>query len=535
MQRMAASTPARTIDRRRRAVLRGAFGTALALGFGPLAAPRLLARPRFSSDPFTLGVASGYPTPDGVVLWTRLAPEPLAPGGGMPDAVVAVTCELARDPGFRDVVLRREQWATPDWAHSVHCELAGLEPDREYWYRFVAGNARSPAGRTRTAPAPEATPARLRVAVASCQMYEHGYFNAYRQVVADDPGLVVHVGDYIYEVSWGRERVRDHGAPECYTLEDYRARHALYRLDPDLAAAHAAAPWLMVWDDHEVDDDYAGAISEQDDEPRLTLARRAAAYRAYYEHLPLPRRAVPFGPDMRMHATRAWGGLATFHLLDNRQYRDRHACPPNGTAGPARVRPERCPELADPARSMLGARQEAWLGAGLRASRGRWNLLAQSVVMTPTNGETPPAERYWSDDWSGYPAARRRLLERLASDRVANPIVLSGDIHGFMAGELRAAGDAPAPVATEFVTTSLSAQGTDERLFAAYLANSPGLRFATGRSRGYLRLDLEPGMLRADMVAMDTVAEPRAGSRVLASFTVEAGRPGLAEGNAIAG
>jgi alkaline phosphatase D len=267
--------------------------------------------PRFASDPFTLGVASGYPTADSVVLWTRLAPSPLEPGGGMRPEVVPVSWELASDAARRQIIRRGVTYATPEWAHSVHVELGHLDPAREYWYRFTCGEARSRIGRTRTAPAPGAPLSRLRLAVASCQHYEHGYYNAYRHMLADELDLIVHVGDYIYELSYGSDPVRSQGAQEAYTLEDYRALHALYKTDPDLAAAHAACPWLLVWDDHDVDNDYAGAYSEEDDDPELFLARRAGAYRAYYEHLPLPRRAVPFGPDMRLYTQRAFGDLAT--------------------------------------------------------------------------------------------------------------------------------------------------------------------------------------------------------------------------------
>jgi alkaline phosphatase D len=513
---------------RRQALQRGVAALG-ALALWPATSTRVLAQPRFARDPFSLGVASGYPTPDGVVLWTRLAPEPRSPDGGLPPALVAVDCEIASDERFRDVVHRRTEYASPDWAHSVHCEVAGLEPGRDYWYRFTAGAARSPVGRTRTAPKADATPARLRLAVASCQMYEHGFFTPYQQVLADEPDLVVHVGDYVYEKSWGKARVRRHDAPDCYTLEDYRLRHALYRGDPDLQRAHAACPWLMVWDDHEVGNDYAGDRSEEADVPAFTLARRAAAYRAYYEHLPLPRRAVPFGPDMRIHATRRWGSLATLHLLDTRQYRDPQPCPPPGRGGGSGVRAEDCAALADPARSMLGGAQEAWLDAQLRASRGRWNLLTQGVVMTPVNTAALPTVRRQTDDWNGYPAARRRLMGQLQQARVANPVVLSGDFHAFMAGELHAEPNDPesAPVATEFVTTSVTGEPWPESVVGGFVANSPGLKLATGASRGYLRLDVGPQSLRADLVAMDTITEPRSGSRVIASFEVADGKPAL--------
>ncbi len=513
----------------RRQALRQGLGVVAGLALWPVTGVCAVARPAYTRDPFTLGVASGYPTEGSVVLWTRLAPEPQSPDGGMPPGLVPVLCELARDERFRDIVRSRIEYADPDWAHSVHCEFAGLDPGRDYWYRFTSGDARSPVGRTRTAPKTDAMPSRLRLAIASCQMYEHGYFTPYQQIVADDPDVVVHVGDYIYETSWGTARVRSHDAPECYTLDDYRRRHALYRGDPDLQRAHAACPWLLVWDDHEFDNDYAGDVSEDADAPRLTLARRAAAYRAWYEHLPLPRRAMPFGPDLRLHMTRRWGGLATLHLLDTRQYRDPQPCPPAGRAGGNGVRTDDCAALTDHARSMLGAPQEAWLEAQLRADGTRWNLLTQGVVMAPVNTAVLPTVRRQTDDWNGYPTARHRLMSQLQQTRAANPVVLSGDFHAFMAAELHAdpLDPASAPLATEFVTTSISAEPWPEATVSGFVVNSPGLKLATGASRGYLRLDIGAQSLRADLVAVDTVAEPRSASRVIASFAVADGQPTL--------
>ena len=262
-------------NRRRRRLLQQLVGLAGAslLPPGSLRAAQAM---RFAENPFTLGVASGYPTPDDVVLWTRLAPSPMAPGGGMAPEVVAVEWEVASDAAFRSVVRSGVEYATPEWAHSVHVEPGGLEAGRPYWYRFTAGGARSPVGRTATAPARGASPERLRLAVASCQQYEHGYYTAYQAMVADEPDLILHLGDYIYELSWGDRRIRQHGTPECHSLDDYRARYALYKGDPLLQAAHQACPWLLTWDDHEVENDYAADVSEEDDEPEWFLARRAA-------------------------------------------------------------------------------------------------------------------------------------------------------------------------------------------------------------------------------------------------------------------
>jgi alkaline phosphatase D len=521
----AALVRSRTSLEQRRALL-GQLLAAGGLALLPTYPGRAAGGMRFEADPFSLGVASGYPLADDVVLWTRLAPTPLAPGGGMSPEVVPVDWEVAADAQFRQIVRSGVTYAEPDWAHSVHVEPGGLDPGRPYWYRFRAGGAKSPVGRTATAPARGASPGRLRLAVASCQQYEHGYYTAYRHMVSDQPDLIVHLGDYIYELSWGETHVRAHGAPECYSLEDYRARYALYRSDPLLQAAHAACPWLITWDDHEVDNDYAADVSEEDDEPALFLARRAAAYRACYEHQPLPRRALPYGPYMRIHAQCAFGDLANIVMLDDRQYRSPQACPKPGRRGANRV--SDCAELASPERSKLGARQEAWLAAHLAESKARWNLLAQGTVVAHVDEQPGPGERYWTDGWSGYPAARARLLAALEASRARNPICLSGDIHAFLAAKLnRVAADPDSPVvAAEFVTTSISSQGVPEKMIEERLGENPGLLAGTSRYRGYLRLDLYRDRAQADMVAIDSVLEPDSGSRVFASFSVEDGRPG---------
>ncbi len=512
----------------RRSFLAGSLASAsvvaLSAGWRSLRA----STPQFTKNPFPLGVASGYPTPSSVVLWTRLAPSPLEPGGGVPPVVIPVEWEVATDDKMTHVVRRGTDYATPDWAHSVHVEPSGLEPARDYWYRFTVGNARSPIGRTRTAPAMNAPTAQLKVAVASCQQYEQGYFTAYRHMVSGNPDLVVHVGDYIYELTWGDNLVRSHGAPEAYTLEDYRQRYSLYKSDPDLAAAHAACPWLVTWDDHEVDNDYAGSTSEENDDPELFLARRAAAYRAYYEHMPLPRRAVPFGLQMRLYGQRAFGDLASIFMLDQRQYRSPEACSPPGRGGANRISPRDCPELGQPSRQMLGERQEQWLFATLAKSKPRWNLLGQGTVMAYINEQSGGGERYWTDAWNGYPAARARLIDFIAARKIANPVVLSGDIHAFVVSGLnQRASDLASPVvASELVTTSISSQGIAQKRLDAWRALNPNLLLANSEYRGYLQLVLTHEHLEADLIAMDSVKKPGAGARTLQSFVIEAGRPG---------
>jgi alkaline phosphatase D len=498
------------------------FGAALLPGRRTLRAEEL----RFKTNPFSLGVASGCPSANSVVLWTRIAPSPLEPGGGVPPAVVPVKWEVATDEKMSRVVRSGVEYATPDWAHSVHVEPEGLEPARDYWYRFTVGGARSVTGRTRTAPAPGAATARLRMAVASCQHYEHGYFDAYRHMLEDDLDLIVHVGDYIYESSFSENPVRSHGAPECYTLDDYRIRYSLYKSDSNLTAAHARHPWLFTWDDHEVSNDYAGLVAE--DEPEVFLARRAAAYRAYYEHQPLPRRTVPTGAFMQLYMQRAFGDLAAVFMLDQRQYRSPEACPQPGHHLGTRVSPSNCPELADPSRTMLGVRQEAWLFSALSQTKARWNFLAQGTLMTYLDEDPGPDRRFWTDAWNGYPAARERLLKALAERRVTNPVVLSGDIHTFAVNRLNlepANRESPV-IGSELITTSVSTRGVPSKVVEGWANANPNILLMNSQQRGYLRLDLTQKRLQTDLVALDSVETPTSKARVLRSFIVEDGRPG---------
>jgi alkaline phosphatase D len=484
--------------------------------------PARAAEPSFATDPFTLGVASGYPEPTAAVLWTRLAPEPLVPGGAMPATPVAVDWEVFEDDALRRVVRRGTAYATPDFAHSVHVEVTGLMPGRDYWYRFTCGGVQSPVGRTRTAAARGTTPERLALAIASCQHYEQGHYAAYRTMATEELDLVVHVGDYIYE-GRGTQRVREHTFSECHTLEDYRQRFALYKSDPHLKAAHAAAPWMLVPDDHEVANDYAALDSGQGDPPELFRARRAAAYQAYYEHLPLPRRFVPVDGRQRIYTSRSFGDLVGVYMLDGRQYRSPQACRPGPLVEP-------CAELHAEQRTMLGAAQEQWLGTALAASSARWNLVAQQTLFAhfDQSGERPLA--YWADGWNGYPAARARLLEALAVHRTRNAVILSGDIHAFLVNDIHAEPtnlDSQV-VATELVTSSISSQGPPQRNFDAWRAENPNVHFARSDYRGYVRLTIGAESLHADLIAVDDIARSDSATHVLASFDVESDKPGIA-------
>lgn len=489
-------------------------------GLGALAVSTRL---RAGTYPFALGVASGYPTGRSVVLWTRIM-------GPLDPLDVPVRWELASDESMRSIVASGDALAEAQWAHAVHVEVPRLEPGRWYWYRFRAGDAESPIGRTRTAPAAGTVPDRLRFAFASCQQYEHGYYGAYRHIVADAPDLVAFLGDYIYEASWGRELVRSHGAPEAFALEDYRARYALYKSDPDLQAAHAACPWIATWDDHEVVNDYADDLGTTEFPFGDFLARRAAAYRAYYEHMPLPSHMRPQGARLRLHTAVDWGTLARFHVLDDRQYRTRHACPVPRRRGGASTTLDaaQCPELEDPSRTMLGIEQERWLAASLRSSRAAWNVLAQQTRMARWDQKPGPGRAAWTDGWDGYPAARRRLLELLGGDAIRNPVVIGGDVHAFSVAQLKLDfDDSGSPVvASEFVGTSITSYGPSQERLERMLADNPHVVYVEGRRRGYVRVDVTPRRWKADLRGMETVKERDAACRTLATFVVEDGRPG---------
>jgi alkaline phosphatase D len=320
--------------------------------------------------------------------------------------------------------------------------------------------------------------------------------------------------------------VRSHGDGEAVTLEDYRRRYALYKTDPDLQAAHAACAWLLTWDDHEVENDYADDRSQNRDDPAWFLARRAAAYKAWYEHQSVPRTMVPFGPAARIYRRSAFGNLAEFFVLDDRQYRSHEACPIPGRRGSAVLDAARCAELADPSRSILGATQEEWLSAGLAASRARWTIVAQQTRMAQWDEKPGEGRSAWSDSWDGYPASRKRVLEALAQK--ANPVVLGGDIHAFNVNSLKLdfdAASAPA-IAAEFVGTSITSQGWSQDRNERLRADNPHVLLAESRYRGYMRMELTPGSLKADLRAMDDVRTGDSACRTLASFVVEDGHPG---------
>ena len=494
----------------------------------PLVVPRAGGEVRkeiaFPSNPFSLGVASGEPTADGFVIWTRLAPKPLE-GGGMPHALVEVSWEVAEDEAFTKIAGKGSVIATPQLAHSVHVELAGLKPDRWYWYRFHAGKEVSPVGRARTFPEGSAEPAEMRFAFASCQHYEDGYYAAYANMVKEPLDLIIHLGDYIYEGAARKGRVREHIGGELFTLEHYRTRYAQYKTDPDLQAAHARCPWLVTWDDHEFDNNYANLIPEQKNiDAQAFLKRRADAYQAYYEHMPLRRRSIPRGHELTLYRHVRFGRLAEFFVLDTRQYRTDQ---PNGDG----LKP-----LLGAARhataTILGRTQKRWLMSGLLESQSTWNVIPQQVLFARVDRIPGPVEGFPMDKWAGYDFERQGLVDFLHERRVPNPIVLTGDIHTNYVNELKQNfDDMNSPtVGVEFVGTSISSGGNGSQKLDytdGMIAENPFIKFHNAE-RGYVSCRLTPKEWRSDYWVVEDVTRSDSPTTKRASFIVEDGKPGIA-------
>ena len=491
----------------------------------PVLTRRVFAKPVFDAYPFSLGVASGDPLPDGIVLWTRLAPKPLE-GGGMPAASVEVDWEIARDARFQAIAQKGTSLARPELGHSVHVEVGGLEPGREYWYRFRAGDEISQIGRTRTAPPAGAAVDRLRFAVCGCNHYETGYFTAFRRIADERFDFVFHTGDYIYEGrgDGGRsDRVRQHNGQEIYTLVDYRNRYALYKTDRDLIAAHASAPWIMSWDDHEVDNNYAGDFDENGTPPEIFVLRRAAAYQAYYETMPLRASAIPSGSHMRLYRRLQFGNLIDLSVLDTRQWRSDQACGDGSHSN--------CAEALDPARTMMGAEQEKWLFDNLASAKAKWTVIGQQVYSFAFDrAKADPQGRFSMDKWDGYIAARQRLYNRLVETKAPNPIVLSGDVHQHYGADLKLDFTNPrsAAIGVEFTNTAISTTGDGSDVSSTWEAtrgDNPHIRYHSNR-RGYIACTATPAQMRAEFKILDKVTVADLPVRVGGALVVEAGRAG---------
>lgn len=483
-------------------------------------------RVSFADYPFQLGVASGDPSSDGFVLWTRLAPKPLE-NGGMEPINVAVDWMVAKDEKMSQVVAKGQEIASPELGHSVHVEVEGLEPDRWYFYQFKAGSEVSPIGRTRTAPAKDAMVDQFRFAFASCQHFETGYFTAYEHMAKEPLDLVVHLGDYIYEYAGKDGRVRKHLGEEINSVDDYRRRISQYKMDPALQAMHAAVPWILTWDDHEFDNNYANAVSEESDiSPEAFLKRRANAYQAYYEHMPLRKAAIPKGPNMKLYRSVNFGRLLEFEVMDTRQYRTDQPC--GDKSGPL------CDQAFDPKATMMGKKQEKWLAKQLRKSEARWNVLAQQVMMGSVDRDSGEGERFSVDQWPGYDVSRKELMNFLGKEDISNPIVLTGDIHSNWVNELKVDYDRPEEktVAVEFVGTSISSGGDGilvPKGLEGTMRDNPFLKFHS-RERGYVTCTVSPKEWRSDYQGIEYVSKRGAPLHTRASFVVENGQRKVEKG-----
>lgn len=491
----------------------------------PMTTRMAWAQPAFRSYPFALGVASGDPWPTSVVLWTRLAPEPFD-GGGMPTANVEVSWQVASDRAFRTIVRSGTATARPELGHSVHVDADGLLPGREYFYRFRCGSEVSQIGRTKTAPAPGASVDRLRFGVCGCGHYESGHFSAYGRLAEEQFDFVFHTGDYIYEgrgdVNRNPNIVRQHLGQEIYTLVDYRNRYAQYKADPDLLAAHMSAPFVMAWDDHEVDNDYAGDRDERDTPPEVFLLRRAAAYQAYYESMPVRAAMLPSGANLLLYRRLQFGNMIDLSVLDTRQYRSKQA----GCGDP-----KACPELLDVRRTILGDAQEKWLFGTLAEATARWTVIGQQV---PTFARdlvsVNAASRYSVDKWDGYAESRNRLFTRLREAKTPNPIVLSGDVHTHWCADLKAdfANPSSATIGVEFTNSSVTSGGDGSEVQATWdtiRRDNPHITYHSNK-RGYLACTATAATMKADFRVVDRVSVPDQTARTARSMVVEAGRPG---------
>ena len=494
---------------------------------------------------FSLGVASGDPLPDGVVLWTRLAPEPFEDDGGMGTAPVEVQWDVASDEQMTTIVQSGTAVAEAAWAHSVHVEVSGLEPDRWYWYRFRVGDAESVVGKTRTAPGPGQTMDNFRFAFASCQRWDHGLYTAYRDMAQQEVDLVVHLGDYIYEYRIGGGDQLREGAfsfaafSETYSLSQYRFRYALHKLDPHLQEMHRLAPWIVTWDDHEVNNNFFGGILRDEPAAAALLERREAAYRAYYEHQPLREASRPKGPDLQLYRRLSFGDLVEFNVLDTRQYRS-----PQGDPCDDETRLANggfCPDALDPERTLLGAAQKEWLLGGFEQTHSRWNVLAQQIPMSRADYDAGSGQSFGGsemDKWDGYAVERDQVMNALAAAAGANgfnPVVLTGDMHANYVWDMKTDWDDPTDATvfgTEFVGTSISSNGDEPlkedggftTICGALRGNVHNHLF--DNHRGYVLCDLTPDQWKATYRVMPTVEDPDAVATTLTSFVVAYDQPG---------
>jgi len=485
---------------------------------------RVTFRPRFADDPFSLGVACGDPTPNSAIIWTRLAPRPLDPDGGMGGARVGVNWQVADDEQFTKIVKNGRATAAPELSFSIHVEVTGLEPDRWYFYRFTSGEGTSPIGRLRTTPA-AGTLTPLSFAVVSCNHWETGYYTAYKHLANEKIDLVTHLGDYIYEYgpSTNPNIPRKHASTEVRTLDQYRARYAQYKSDPNFQAAHARCPWEIVWDDHEVDNNYAGLAGENEMESVEQMrARRAAAYQAWWEHQPVRVPRATDWADLKITRSLEWGALAKFWMLDTRQYRANQACDDG-------IKKVPCGDWDDPKRQFMGAEEEKWLEQGLKSShKTQWQVIGNQTMAATIDSAVGPDRNISMDSWSGYPAAQKRFIDMMGKHAPNRSVVITGDNHANWVNELR--NEAGTTVATEFLGTSITSggDGSDRSPFFndAVAAENTHVRWQNNR-RGYFVCDMTGDTCRTEFRTVAFVSKPDAPVETPTKWRLTRGKAGV--------
>lgn len=535
-------------DLGRRKFLVGGLGVAAGLG---VLGPAALATPASSSQPrvFAHGVASGDPLPDAVVLWTRVTPSAeCLPGAGR-GPEVDVTWEVARDDDFEDVVASGVVRTGPRQDHTVKVDATGLRPATDYRYRFVLAGQESPVGRTRTAPSPGDSPAQLRFGVVSCANWQAGWFTSYRHLAErGDLDAVIHLGDYLYEYQPGKYSYGHHQVDirlhdprrEIVSLRDYRRRHAQYKTDPDLQALHAAVPFIVTWDDHEVaDGNWSGGAFEHQPATEGPWKRRVrAAHRAYDEWMPVRISGTAVtGDGDRIYRRLQFGRLADLSMLDLRSYRSERVQPGD-------------PAIDDVRRTIAGGPQLAWLSDNLSTSPCRWKLVGNPVMVAPVLMPPRPQREQDAlsqhvatttrrtsepntDTWNGYSSDRDRLLGRIEDDGVTGTVFLTGDVHTAWATEVPSPRTG-LPIAAELVCNSLTSNNVDDfmgtrprttslTLEAAIQQENPHVKWVNLDDHGYAVLHVTDAGVQMDWHAISDRRDPDATSRVLASWAVAAG------------
>ena len=489
-------------------------------------------------NPFSIGVASGSPNHHSVVLWTRLMAEPGSSKTQFADTDVSVKWEVADDEGFKVNRRAGQVVALAALAHSVHLELDGLQSDRWYFYRFQIGDAQSTTGRTRTLPHPEAMVQKLRVAYASCQRWEHGYFSAYDHMCQENLDMVLFLGDYIYEYAGAANPVRLPKGGWVNSLDDYRERYALHKSEKGLQAMHAQCPWLVTWDDHEVSNDYAGLERGQSGNISFNFAaQRARAYQAFYEHMPLRASALiksieglAQGAELRIYGQVPYGKLANIYLLDDRQYRDKQVCNKSDGHGSGFINPDQCEDWFNHKRSLLGLEQTKWLDqafANAQKDARPWNVVAQQTIFGRRDFRIGAGYTLWNDGWDGYSAARQQMTQSMQNKALKNPVLIGGDVHENWVGHVMADAykDDSAKLGVEFCGAGITARSAGNSKLPARLAENPHFIFADSERKGYGVVEFTAKQIQTELRVVDDVRQPQTKIETLAKFEVEAGLP----------